>query len=171
MERIAAAAALGRDEVDGQLVPEIVLPSQFADPLRNETSRPPEHRLMRAILEDAIRCYQRDLNGPDRRSQRLFRETEDWFASDDTSWPFSFATICVTLDIDPEYIRVGLRQWRSRQAPERRNTSWTTTLRVRPVIGSWHQVTAARRRPRAFGAARVGRPRSQSLGRGRRPRL
>ena len=124
---------LGRAERDGPLVPEIVRPSQFADLLRNETSRPPEHRLMLAILEDALRCYQRELNSPGRRSQDLFREAEDWFASHDTSWPFSFVTICDTFDLDPEYIRFALRQWRSRQALERRNLSLTFTLRIGPV--------------------------------------
>ena len=79
---------------------------------RHEVSVSPEQSLMLAVLEHAVRCYRKRLNRLDRRSRRLFRETADWFASEDSSWPFSFVPICEKLALDPEYFRKGLHGWR-----------------------------------------------------------
>ena len=95
------------------LVPDIILPSQFDDLHRNGSSSRPEHRLMAAVLEDAIRVYRATANRGGRRSRRLFREIEEWFASAEASWPFSFVVICEKLDLEPEYVRAGLRRWRA----------------------------------------------------------
>jgi hypothetical protein len=37
---------------------------------------------------------------------------------DDDLWLYSFPNVCQILDLDPDYIRTGLKRWRSRvQAP------------------------------------------------------
>ena len=66
---------------------------------------------MRAVLEDAIGCFQKQMVSSGRRTQRLAREAEEWFFTDDHHWPFSFVNICAVLGLDPEYIRMGLKRW------------------------------------------------------------
>src|SRR5207253_11345604 len=83
-------AEIHRDAMDEY---ETILPAQFGDLLRNDDARPPEHRLMLAVLEDAVRSYQRDLSSSDSRGRRLYREVEEWFDSDAATWPFSFVVI------------------------------------------------------------------------------
>jgi hypothetical protein len=57
-----------------------------------------------------------------RRAQRLAREAEAWFLSDDDHWLFSFASICAALGLEPSYIRRKVKQWgQSRQLPARGN--------------------------------------------------
>jgi hypothetical protein len=70
-----------------------------------------EVALMRAVLEDAIDCFQKQVRKSGRRAQRLAREAEDWLFKDDQLWPFSFLNICHILGIDPDYLRRGLKQW------------------------------------------------------------
>jgi hypothetical protein len=73
-----------------------------------------EFELVRATLDDAINIYRRYALAKGRRAQRLFREIDEWLAADDWSWPFSFVNICAILDLDPDYIRTGLKMWRER---------------------------------------------------------
>jgi hypothetical protein len=72
-----------------------------------------EQRLLLAVLEEAVRTFQRYLDGEGRRSRRLLREVEAWFASDDPTFPFSFVPLCDALGLDPSYLRSGLRRWRA----------------------------------------------------------
>jgi hypothetical protein len=112
VDRISAQPEGGRDRKQSGLAPETLLPSQFGDLLRNAAARSPEHHLMCAVLEDAIRIYVGMLNRSDRRGRRLFREIAEWFASDDATWPFSFIVICQQLDFEPDYLRLGLHHRR-----------------------------------------------------------
>lgn len=101
------------------LWPQVLLPTQYTDMCRNAQARPPELRLRLAILEDAVRCYQRNVNGTRPRARRIFSETEEWFAADEPEEPFSFASICAVLDIDCDFFRAGLRRWRAQGAWQR----------------------------------------------------
>jgi len=106
-----------------------VLPEQVcADPISARVGGP-EAGLMRAILEDAVVCFQYQFHVPGTRSQRLSREAESWFFSDDTRWPFAFVNICTVLGFNPEYIRGGLRGWHARH-PEK------MTRRKRRAVGA-----------------------------------
>ena len=106
-----------------------VLPEQFYDPSTSLASRRPEAELMRAVLEDALLCFQKGLAHPGRRVQRLAREAEEWLFSDDDSWPFSFVSICAVLGLEPAYLRQGLRSWRHGRPPT------AATERPRVVAG------------------------------------
>lgn len=93
------------------LPPAAVLPEQFhGSPVGAHAVRG-EVALMRAVLEDAIECFQKQSRKNGRRAQRLAREAEEWLFTDDQQWPFSFLNICYVLDIDPGYIRRGLKQF------------------------------------------------------------
>src|SRR5262249_59505694 len=48
---------IGPRDVPIEIEPEVILPAQFADLTDNVAARPPEHRLMFAVLEDAVHVY------------------------------------------------------------------------------------------------------------------
>ena len=101
-----------------------VLPEQFYGLPTSPTSRRPEAELMRAVLEDALQCFQQRLLRQGRRARRLAREAEEWLFSDTPDWPFSFVSICEVLGLEPEYIPRGLKRWDqgcSPPAPKKRS--------------------------------------------------
>ena len=83
-------------------------PEQFYGPRANLANRCPEAELLRAVLEDALLCFQKGLVHQGRRVQRWAREAEEWVFSDDPRWPFSFVSICAVLGLESEYIRRAL---------------------------------------------------------------
>ena len=127
-----------------ELVPEIMVPAQFDDLRRSGVVTCGEHRLMLAVLEDAVHLYQIGRARGDTRARRVLGETERWFASEETTSPFSFVTICQVFGLDPDYLRAGLRRWRARREVDR-PTSGAMPLRIRHVSGSRHRVTMPRR--------------------------
>ena len=122
-----------------EIVPEQILPVQFAELLQRPSERTPELRLMAAVLEDAIRTFCGCTASRGRRSQRLFHETAEWFESSDVSWPFSFENICDALRLEPGWIRGLLRRWLGKQAAAADRPAKIAP--VRPIAGSRHTVT------------------------------
>ena len=98
----------------GCISPEVVLPGQFYASVRNRRAGERERLLMLAVLEDAIVCYQRYSRARGPGARHLFEEAQEWLESRDRSVLFSFESICDTLEISAEYVRRGLREWRSR---------------------------------------------------------
>jgi hypothetical protein len=70
-----------------------------------------ETRLMLAVLEDAVRCFQKYVARTHPREQRLFQEAEDWFLDNESDYIFSFEYICESLGLHPDQIRRGLMTW------------------------------------------------------------
>ena len=124
-----------------QLEPEILLPEQLENSRR---CMRPEHRLMLAVLEDAVHAYQTGCASYGGERRFHFRETAEWFASDDTEWPFSFVAICQHLGIEPEYIRAGLRRWRGRHDARAPVAVRALPFRIRRVRGSRTRITTPR---------------------------
>jgi hypothetical protein len=85
--------------------------------VRNRTSAiiRGEQRLMLAVLDDAIVSLQKNLFATSRRGRRIRHEIESWLTSTDKHSPFAFESICDALDLDPDYVRGGVRCWRERQ--------------------------------------------------------
>jgi hypothetical protein len=73
-----------------------------------------EHVLADAVLREAIREYQKFARYQSRRGVKLFRDVDQWFSADDRDSCFSFINICQILDLEPTYIRTGLKMWRER---------------------------------------------------------
>jgi hypothetical protein len=96
-------------------VPDIVTPEQFYDSRRDDGGNAPVKRLMMAVLEDALRCFQNNADARSGPRKRLFAEAEQWLCTDNSDGPFSFETVCDTLGIEPRFLRSGLREWRSQQ--------------------------------------------------------
>lgn len=99
-----------------------VLPEQFYNPPARTTGRG-EVALMRAVLEEALDCFQKQFVKSGRRAQRLAREAEEWIYSDEVRWPFSFVNICAVLGLDPDYVRLKLKRWREQTIVEERGAS------------------------------------------------
>jgi hypothetical protein len=115
------------------LPPAAVLPEQFHGSPASAHALRGEVALMRAVLEDAIECFQKQSRKSGRRAQRLAREAEEWLFKDDQQWPFSFLNICNVLDIDPGYIRRGLKQFRKEQIPLETQQRETTSSGFVPI--------------------------------------
>ena len=102
--------------IEGIFVPDVLTPGQYYDGMRadNGCARPIK-RLMLAVLEDAVRCYQTYANSRSRAQRRRFVEAEGWLMDRKADGAFAFETICETLGIDPNCLREGLRQWRLKE--------------------------------------------------------
>jgi hypothetical protein len=107
-----------------------------------------EHRLLIAILQDAIHCYQKHLHATTWRGRRLFREVERWFTESDTGATISFQTVCDGLGIDPGYVRRGLHRWRVLEGPNGAKPLRHPTLR-RSGPDRGHRVSTKRHAERA----------------------
>ena len=116
------------EQLSTLLEPDVMLPEQFfAGPRRSEERG--EHRLMAAILDDAVQTYCMPQVARARGGWRAEREAGEWIESTDRSWIFSFERICEALDLDAEYIRRGVRTWKQRSA---RRRGVVIDLRPRP---------------------------------------
>ena len=65
----------------------------------------PERRLMLAVLQEAVAGY---LAGGQRSARERVLEIEQWFASEDTTWPYSFGNLCDALGLDRSAVRRAL---------------------------------------------------------------
>lgn len=99
--------------------PDILLPVQHARRTGARRGRQGEHRLMMAILEDAVDVYLKHAGARQGPKRELFDEAERWIDDEDTTWIFSFQSICHVLDIEPDAIRDGLRAHKARVRGER----------------------------------------------------
>ena len=137
--------ALVEDQSTGTLEADLIVPSQFFDRIRVEPSSQPEKRLMLAVMEDAISTFQKSVQGETRRQRRLLKETEEWISSPDSSWPFSFENICTALNIEPNYLRAGIRQWKGLMLARREQQHPISSLSsFRRVSGRRHTLSAGR---------------------------
>ena len=91
----------------------VVLPEQFFPDRRRFDE--PIKRLMLAVLDDAIRCYQNNIGVQQPYARHLFAETREWLFRLPGNGPFSFESICELLEIDAPRLRRALRRWRDRK--------------------------------------------------------
>lgn len=104
------------DRSFGLFEPDALLPAQFYAAFRGGSGVRGEKRLMLAVLEDALDCFQKYAVARDGHGQALFDEALAWIDSNDRGWFFSYENICETLEINPEYLRRGLETWRQNPA-------------------------------------------------------
>ena len=133
--------------------PEILLPSQYFDLFAGRSLLEGEKRLMLAVMEDAVSCYQKYAGAVSGRRKRMFDEAAQWIEAEDTGWVFSFESICNTLGIDPVFLRQGLARWKERYMSER-SPSPAKFSRVRLRAARRHKIVPLRdRRRRKLPAA------------------
>jgi hypothetical protein len=95
--------------------PDTLLPIQYFEAMRRKHLLEGEKRLILSVLEDAIECFMKCMDSATNKGQRLYREADEWISLEDKFWVFSFDNVCDMLDINPEYMRRGLRDWKQRK--------------------------------------------------------
>ncbi|HEV8714776.1 MAG TPA: hypothetical protein VGX03_18345 [Candidatus Binatia bacterium] len=93
--------------------PDIMLPEQFAALQRKPLQR--EKRLLLALVEDAVQCFQTYLFAQRLQERGLFQEAEEWINCTDSEWFCSFENVCELLGFHPAYLRDALNQWKAEQ--------------------------------------------------------
>jgi hypothetical protein len=102
------------DRSYGLFEPDALLPAQFYAAFRGGSAVRGEKRLMLAVLQDALDCYQKYAFAKDGHGRQLFADADVWVSCEDRDWYFSFENICETLEINPAYLRHGVQEWRRR---------------------------------------------------------
>ena len=100
------------ERVTSLFQPDTLLPDQYLDTFRRKLQLEPEKKLMLALLEDAVACFQKYLFARDSKGKSLFRDTEQWVFEKEGAGIFSFDNVCETLRFDPNYLRRGMAQWK-----------------------------------------------------------
>jgi hypothetical protein len=95
------------EEPSSLLLPDILLPAQYYSTRKTSLY----YRLLLAILEDAIRCFQRNCDARTGRIWLLFREAKEWLFDPDATAFTSCPIVCESLGIEPALLRRRLRQW------------------------------------------------------------
>jgi hypothetical protein len=103
------------ERLPGMFEPDTLLPIQYFEAMRKKHLLEGEKRLILSVLEDAIECFMKCIDASTSKGQRLFRDADEWIAHEDKRWVFSFDNVCDMLDINPEYMRMGLRKWKDKR--------------------------------------------------------
>ena len=100
--------------------PDALASAQYFDNLQRNTLMEPEKRLMMAILEDAIHCFQDNVLADTGKAKKLFQDAEQWILKEGADWIFSFGNLCELLELDPQYLRAGLTLWKQKRLAHER---------------------------------------------------
>ena len=103
------------ERVTSLFQPDTLMPEQYLETFRRKLHLEPEKKLLLAVLEDAIACFQKYLFAKDGKGRVLFLEAEEWILDRDTDWLFSFANVCEMLGFEPSYLRDGLMHWKAQK--------------------------------------------------------
>ncbi len=103
------------ERLPGLFEPDTLLPIQYFEAMRKKHLLEGEKRLILCVLEDAIECFMKCIDASTSKGQRLFRDADEWIAHEDKRWVFSFDNVCDMLDINAEYMRMGLRKWKDKR--------------------------------------------------------
>jgi hypothetical protein len=103
------------EKLPGLFEPDTLLPIQYFEAMRRKHLLEGEKRLVLSVLEDAVECFMKCIDSSTKKGQRLFRDAEEWINLEDKKWVFSFDNVCEMLDVNPEYLRRGLREWKVRR--------------------------------------------------------
>ena len=82
--------------------------SEYFDSLKRTLPIESEKRLMLAVLQDAVECYQKYLVARREKDKNLFSEAEACILERDQRSAFSFDNVCDSLGLAPNYVRAGL---------------------------------------------------------------
>lgn len=87
---------------------------EYRRTFQRRTPLEPERRLMLAVLDDAILCFQRYLHPKGGKEKKLHQHAVTWIFDPSDHGVFSFENICETCGLDPDYLRMGLLKWQER---------------------------------------------------------
>ena len=125
------------ERLPGLFEPDTLLPIQYFEAMRKKHLLEGEKRLILSVLEDAVECFMKCIDSPTSKGQRLFRDADEWIGLEDKHWVFSFDNVCDMLDINPDYMRRGLRQWKQRkiEAMRRATEDLANQIATPPAAG------------------------------------
>jgi len=103
------------ERLPGLFEPDTLLPIQYFEAMRRKHLLEGEKRLVLSVLEDAVECFMKCIDSATNKGQRLYRDADEWISLEDKQWVFSFDNVCDMLDINPEYMRRGLKGWKERK--------------------------------------------------------
>lgn len=103
----------------------ILMPAQYTDLVRRNHTLEGELKLLMAVLEDAIRCYLRNVDAKEGGRRREFIEVKNWFENKDSavaarSGIFSFENLCDALGLEPHRLLTRLGLMTIQDLPSRR---------------------------------------------------
>lgn len=114
----------GRFQSDERLLdvfdPDIILPAQHFAAIQRKKYPSGEHRLLVALIQDAIECFQKHMHARDAKRRQLFLDAQGWIGSEDDRGVFSFNNVCMLLGMNPDYVRQGLSEWCERSKEQSR---------------------------------------------------
>jgi hypothetical protein len=124
-KNIETAGGHGATAYEKGLDTGLLLPVQYADLIRRNHVIEGELKLLLAVLEDAIRCYLRNVNAGDGERRRDFVEVRNWFEASGRAGAarpdiFSFDNLCAALGIESRYLLERLRILTIGDLPSRR---------------------------------------------------
>ena len=129
-----ASATIRSNPIDSFFEPDILTSHRYFQLFRHKAHFDPEEKLMFAVLTDAIECFQKYYGANAHRRRRLFTAAEAWISTKDYAWPYSFENICETLNIDPNYLRMGLARWRVDHKAQKTGLRIRKTLRYQNTV-------------------------------------
>jgi len=88
--------------------------TEYFDSLKRTLPMESEKRLMLAVLQDAVECYQKYIFARRGKDKHLFSEAEAWILEQDSLSTFSFDNVCDSLGLAPNYVRAGLLMSKNR---------------------------------------------------------
>ena len=113
-------------------IPDILTPGQYYEGAhRDDPETQAVKRLMFAVLTDAVRCFRIYCRAESRFGRQMFYEAQGWIWDRHSEGPFTFEAICETLEIEPERMRRGLREWRVHRSREIDSNSLRLPRRAR----------------------------------------
>jgi hypothetical protein len=119
--------------------PDSLATTQFEDTMHRATPLEPEKKLLLAVLEDAVICFQDNFFAREKKKRQLFEETEQWIFTERSDRLFAFESLCHSLNLNPHYIRHGLRQWQESRVKRQTRLPFnassgkkSTTMKVGP---------------------------------------
>lgn len=125
----------------------LLLPGQYVDLVRRNHVIEGELKLLLAVLEDAIRCYLRNVDAKDGERRRDFVEVRHWFECSGRGARrgdiFTFDNLCAALGIEPRVLLDRLRILTIGDLPSRRYQM----RRHRPLSSLRHANGVRERRP------------------------
>jgi hypothetical protein len=92
--------------------------SGIIESLSRKTVRYAEEQLLLAVLENATEDYQKYFGARDKKGKDIFAGAETWFMADDFDSFYSFVNVCDLLQLNPNYLRRGLSDWRKARERE-----------------------------------------------------
>ena len=99
------------EKVASMFQPDTLLSDQYLSGHKSKQLDPGK-RLMLAVLQDAVLCYQDNILAQETKKKALFREAEIWIMEESRDWIFSFENVCEALGLNPRYMRGGLKGWK-----------------------------------------------------------